>query len=217
MKNQLSLLAALTAVPVLAPAPTATLHDLGRPGSAPLVALVGLGAWLCGGWLLLVLGLSVLEQRRGRTGRAAHALLARLAPRPVRLAARLLLGTTLITGSLGSAAASATSSGHGPAPAAAAPSLDWPAGPPVPALDWPTVPAPSSTASPATGTATGGNGVVVVQPGDCLWSLAERALGSTATPARTAASWPAWWSANRAVIGSDPDLLQPGTRLVPPA
>ena len=72
--------------------------------------------------------------------------------------------------------------------------------------------------SPAT---TGGPGgaprpTLVVRPGDCLWDLAAKALGPSATPGRTAAAWPAWWAANRSVIGDDPNLLQPGTTLVPP-
>ena len=80
---------------------------------------------------------------------------------------------------------------------------------------------PADTRTPTTATATAtadapSTAVVIVQPGDCLWRLAGRALGAAATPARTAAAWPTWWAANRSVIGDDPDLLMPGTRLVPP-
>jgi nucleoid-associated protein YgaU len=58
---------------------------------------------------------------------------------------------------------------------------------------------------------------VVVRRGDCLWTLAARQLGADASDAQVAAHWHRWWSANRAVIGADPDRLVPGTRLVVPA
>jgi hypothetical protein len=57
---------------------------------------------------------------------------------------------------------------------------------------------------------------VVVRRGDCLWTIAARQLGPAATDARTAAEWPRWYAANRAVLGP-PDLLAPGQRLHPPA
>ena len=56
---------------------------------------------------------------------------------------------------------------------------------------------------------------VVVRPGDCLWTLTADVLRHPSS-ARVAATWPRWWRANRAVIGSDPDLIQPGQRLRPP-
>lgn len=61
---------------------------------------------------------------------------------------------------------------------------------------------------------------VVVRPGDTLWDLAEQALAQDDRPPtarQVAQSWPRWWAANREVIGPDPDLLHPGTRLSPPA
>jgi hypothetical protein len=59
-------------------------------------------------------------------------------------------------------------------------------------------------------------GEVVVHRGDTLWSVAARHLGPGATDAEVARAWPAWFEANRAVIGDDPDLLRPGQRLRPP-
>lgn len=58
--------------------------------------------------------------------------------------------------------------------------------------------------------------VVPVRPGDTLWTLAARHLGPGATAAEVADAWPRWWSANRDVIGGDPDLLLPGQLLRPP-
>ncbi|NEE02463.1 LysM peptidoglycan-binding domain-containing protein [Phytoactinopolyspora halotolerans] len=56
-------------------------------------------------------------------------------------------------------------------------------------------------------------GTVTVKPGDTLWSLAAEHLGPGATSADVAAEWPRWYEANRSVIGPDPDIIQPGTRL----
>jgi nucleoid-associated protein YgaU len=68
---------------------------------------------------------------------------------------------------------------------------------------WPVAPQPRHPAG------------VVVEPGDCLWTLAADALDHPSA-AQVAATWPRWWRTNRAVIGSDPDLIQPGQRLRPP-
>ena len=57
---------------------------------------------------------------------------------------------------------------------------------------------------------------VVVRSGDTLWDIAARQLGSAATDTEIAHSWPLWFSANRSVIGADPDRLRPGQRLRPP-
>lgn len=59
--------------------------------------------------------------------------------------------------------------------------------------------------------------VVVVRRGDSLWSIAAMDLPTRATDADISAAWPQWYAANRSRIGSDPDLLLPGTALaVPP-
>lgn len=53
----------------------------------------------------------------------------------------------------------------------------------------------------------------VVGPGESLWAVASRTLGSKASAAEIAAEWPRWYAANRAIIGADPDLVQVGTVL----
>ena len=58
--------------------------------------------------------------------------------------------------------------------------------------------------------------VVVVRPGDTLWDIARRHLPASATSSDVARAWPRWYAANRAVIGPDPALLRPGTRLRSP-
>jgi nucleoid-associated protein YgaU len=50
-----------------------------------------------------------------------------------------------------------------------------------------------------------------------LWRIAQTALGPGSTPAEVARAWPLWWAANRAVVGTDPDLIRPGQLLVWPA
>lgn len=61
---------------------------------------------------------------------------------------------------------------------------------------------------------------VVVRPGDTLWHLSADALRAAGDPhptnRRIAQAWPAFWQANREVVGDDPDLILPGTRLAVP-
>jgi len=72
--------------------------------------------------------------------------------------------------------------------------------------------------SPATrpGAAGDGPAPVVVQRGDSLWAIAARHLGRDASDHEIARAWPAWYEANRRVIGDDPDVLRPGQLLRPP-
>lgn len=78
--------------------------------------------------------------------------------------------------------------------------------------------APAGTAgstSPATGPTLATT--VTVERGDSLWAIAARHLPAGATDAQIAAAWPAWYHANAAAIGPDPDLIRPGQVLVVPA
>ncbi|MEJ5946163.1 LysM domain-containing protein [Pseudokineococcus basanitobsidens] len=61
-----------------------------------------------------------------------------------------------------------------------------------------------------------GAGEVVVVRGDTLWGIAARSLPAGADDAEVAATWPAWYAANRHVVGDDPDLLRPGQVLRAP-
>lgn len=69
-----------------------------------------------------------------------------------------------------------------------------------------TVPARAATAA-----------TVTVAPGDTLWAIAARHLPAGADDAQIAAAWPAWYAANAAAIGSDPDMVHPGQLLTVPA
>jgi len=56
-----------------------------------------------------------------------------------------------------------------------------------------------------------------VRTGDTLWAIAARRLPPDASDADVAGAWPRWFRRNRGLIGPDPDLIRPGTRLrVPP-
>lgn len=54
----------------------------------------------------------------------------------------------------------------------------------------------------------------VVQVGDSLWTIARSLLDEPQPSARSIdRAWRTLWEANRAVIGADPSLIRPGTRL----
>ena len=53
----------------------------------------------------------------------------------------------------------------------------------------------------------------VVQPGDTLWDLAEGEIGEDATARAVSAYWQRIHRRNRAVVGTDPDLILPGQQL----
>ena len=166
----------------------------------------------------------------GFLGRLAATALHVVLPAGARRSAAVLLGLGLgVTAPLAGPAFPSPPAAHaavleaGPtvAPLEADPVVavpDWPAGPAsedtgetVP--DWPTgLPDLPSAAQPE-------NHVVV--RGDCLWSIAEtrlaQALEREPTAGEVATAVHAWWSANRAVIGPDPDLLLPGQVLRAPS
>jgi resuscitation-promoting factor RpfA len=58
--------------------------------------------------------------------------------------------------------------------------------------------------------------VVMVRPGDCLWTIAAQHLGADATNADIDRAWRAIWAANRDRIGADPNLIHPGLVLAMP-
>lgn len=57
---------------------------------------------------------------------------------------------------------------------------------------------------------------VTVEAGDSLWAIAERLLGRDATTAEVATLVSGLYATNRAEIGADPDLIQPGHQLRTP-
>ncbi len=75
--------------------------------------------------------------------------------------------------------------------------------------------APSSTAAPPCRHPVAST--VVVRPGDSLWSIAAGLLPAGAPDREVSAAWHRLHRTNLARIGTDPDLILPGTRLVVPA
>lgn len=58
------------------------------------------------------------------------------------------------------------------------------------------------------------SGDYVVQVGDSLWTIARSLIDEPQPSARSIdRAWRTIWEANRAVIGADPSLIRPGTRL----
>ena len=72
----------------------------------------------------------------------------------------------------------------------------------------------AASASPAAGAPAADE--VVVRPGDTLWAITAASLAPDASKTAVATSWPRWYAANRAVIGSNPDVIHPGQVLHPP-
>jgi LysM domain len=208
-------LAALTpSRPVLVAAGTAPqrLADTAGPDVVVLCA-AALLAWTCWAWGALGLLLTAAGALPGPLGAAARAVLRAVLPAGARRVAAVALGIGLGIGGPGAGVALAA-----PPPAAGSVAVpDWPlqAGPPVTGSS-----APSSTSAPVPDWPAAPEGVVhVVAPGDSLWRIAAgslRSSGRQASAAEVTAAVDAWWSANRGVVGPDPDLLRPGQVLHAP-
>ena len=212
-------LADLTALISLAPDPKAVTHDLAAPHawlaavSADEAAgtLARTGLWVAAVWLGLGLLAATAIHLPGGLGRIARSVSRALLPAAVyRLVAGAVgLGVLLAPVAAGARGVSAPHAGAGPASAAssALPAPTWPSNPPrsTPRLPAPAVP----TAHPE-------RADVVVRAGDSLWHIAAQQLGSRASSAEIAATWPRWYAANRPVIGADPDLIMPGDHLHAP-
>ena len=151
-------------------------------------ALCGVAAWLAMATVAATLAL-------GRGPGSIPALIAAcLTPRIARGAVGALLGTTMCFGPVTAHAASDESTSPGVV------GLRLPDRPSGGA-----VPHPEQVHEP-----------YVVRHGDTLWDIAADALPPSSGTADAARECQRWYAANRTVIGEDPDLLLPGTRLHPP-
>jgi hypothetical protein len=165
-----------------------------------VVTCAAWAAWAIVGYLLVGVVVAAASRARGSvlrtTGWAAC-----FTPVVVRRAVDAAVGVTVTTVAVSLAAPAMASAAPGPPPAPP----QAPAGRALPeTLDWPGIPVMSRPRP------------VVVAPGDSLWAIAARSLPAGSSAADVAASWPRWYAANHAVIGADPDLVQPGQRLMPP-
>jgi hypothetical protein len=183
-----------------------------RLGDLPLdQALTGLCAAAllgCAGWLLGTAGLVALARVAGSfaPGSPLVAGCARAAERACPALARgavvAVLGLTAGTAVAGSAVADTG-----------------PASPPTSALAGLPLPDRAVGAGPARpaprAAVLSRPRVVVVRPGDSLWTIAADLLGPGADDAEVTAAWHRLHAANRSRVG-DPDLIRPGQRLLVP-
>ena len=187
--------------------------------------------------VLVVLAVGVLLEllalAPGVIGAAAQRVGALVTPRLVRRAVGVALGAAVVAGvAPGAAAAGPPVMVLAPLPppdpvfvplpdpgwapragAASTPGGRWVPGPPV-VRSQPDVRMLSQ--APRAGTGRDAPLEVVVRRGDSLWAIAARHLGRDASEAEIARAWPAWFAANRDVVGDDPDLLLPGQLLRAP-
>jgi hypothetical protein len=216
-------------------APHAWVSTAGADGAA--ITLAGAALWVVALWLGAGLLAAVATGLPGSCGQSAQTLARVLLPAAVYrvVAGAVGLGVLLAPVAAGAAGASPStpgaSSAAGSTPAPPIPTPTWPADPPaLPTPGWPTstpttepggppqtgaVPRPAARPPQSARPAKAGD--VLVRPGDSLWTIASAQLGRDGVPAQVAAAWPRWYTANRAVIGADPDLIKPGQRLAPPA
>ena len=182
----------------------------------PTSGVVGAAAWVAWalmGYLVTAVGAAAVAQLRAQPagpGRLAVAT-RRVTPACVRRFVEAAVGVSTaaaVVVGVGPVAASADPPhpSH-PAPVAAAATTS--------PLDWPGLPVALVSSHPRRH--GGPPAELVVRAGDSLWTLASRQLGPGASATEIAAAWPRLYAANRAVIGTDPDLIHPGQRLVPPA
>lgn len=171
-------------------------------------------AWLIGVTVLAILARGLWGRRR-RTSSG----LAALTPRLWREFVLTVVGVSALSGTALTGTASAGPAAAGPEAASA--DHD-PSGRPVPDLAGLRLPDRPSAGRPGAGRPTAGDRNaarprrVTVRPGDSLWAIASRRLPAEAAGARIARSCHAWYAANRAVVGPDPDLIYPGMSLHPP-
>lgn len=210
------------------------------PPSFGLEVLCAGGAALAAAWLsvLLLGGAACARGRHDPVRRAAEAL----APRATARIAAALIGSVALVSSAGAAHAGAPSSlpvgtdrlivtapsgpltvglSGSPPPPATERYDPSPAPGDAPAPGWrPTSPPGRQAADRAAITLVSRGSAepdsVVVRAGDTLWAITARHLGTEADAAAIAEEWPRWHEANRKTIGDNPDLLLPGTVLVPP-
>jgi hypothetical protein len=194
-----------------------------------LLAGVAALAWAVWLWGALGLTLTALSALPGVAGTTARAFTRYLLPAGARRAAALALGVGLAT-SAPLVAGCAPASGALPQAVAVA-SAQSPAAPAQgPVADWPgtSAPTPAPTSAPPAPSApvavpdwpTPVRDEHVVLRGECLWDIAAadlaRRTGGSPADDEVATAVDAWWHANAAVIGPDPDLLLPGQVLRPP-
>lgn len=125
-------------------------------------------------------------------------------PRALRSAVLALVGVSGLSAPLAPALAASGDPGQTP--------------PSVAVVDVSGLPLPGrAVGSEVAATGSSSRHTVVVQPGDSLWSIAGRSLPADSSAADICRGWHRIYAVNRARVGTDPNLLLAGTRLVVPA
>jgi len=174
----------------------------------PTADVVRVATWFAAAlalWLAVGVGAALAAHLRGRAATLARLVLAGYPPALRRLVT-LTAGAVLGVGAMAPAGLADDRPVRPPVVATATP--------PVEPLDWPT----ANTSRQPTPRSDAGR-PVLVRTGDTLWSIAAAALsrgGRTPDATVVSASWPRWWAANRATVGADPNVISPGTVLIPP-
>lgn len=170
--------------------------------SAWLVWAAALAASVCAGWFAVASTMVVASAVRGQPNPTVPGC-----PTWLRRGLLAACGVAIVGGATGVPAGAEP--GH---PGSPPPAVRLVQGLPLPDRTTDGAgPAPSAAALPA------GAPTVIVGPGDCLWRLAEASLPRDATDAQISRRWHRIYALNRAAIGADPDLIQPGQRLrLPP-
>lgn len=209
----LATVVALLVIVLLAPTAPELVRDL-RGGSFPDVALAA------GSLLLLAIAAWTATIVAAVLTGASSALVAAVTPSFARDALLLGVAGVLVVApahaerqapAQGSTSASTQHARHtvDGLPLPDRPDVTAPAPAPAAHRSGPVVAAPEEEQEPAT--------AVEVRPGDTLWAIAARALPSGASDADIADATRRWYAANRAVIGADPDLIEPRQLLTPPS
>lgn len=233
-------LADVTTLGLLRPDPAALAALVSAPRSsmaregadAACVRLAGAGLWIIAAWVAIGLLAAAAAQLPGTVGHRARRVSQMVLPHVLQ---RVLVGSAGLGVLLAPAVAQARSHWV-PAPITSPPPVNaglnpvpgpaWPTNDPdverpsgVPSLGAPrTLPrdtSPSPPQDPARLPSPAGH--VRVHGGDALWLVAAHRLGPDASEQAIAQYWPRIFAANRAVVGDDPNLIQPGQELRLPA
>ncbi len=205
--------------------------EVGPDAAAGTVA--GALLWLVALWVALGLAVTAGSRLPGRLGRLGSVAAHRLTPAALRRVVAAATSTSILlspatafaapsSSGVPTAASSAPTATSGASTAASGTPIATPTGASsLPAVGWPTDPGPATSprtaGDPLPGTeraaAPAGAGRVRVRAGDSLWSIAGHRLGPAAPASRIQQEWPRWYAVNRQLIGADPNLIRPGTRL----
>jgi resuscitation-promoting factor RpfA len=205
-------------------APRAWLASVGPDAAA--IELGSAALWCLAVWLAVGLVGAVAGRLPGRCGRLCVRVSELALPAIVQ---RVLVGTAglgvlLAPVAAGAHTASPTGGSANPIPAPSWP-LNSPSTPPRASLPGLTTRPDPAHADPPTALPRTvrpktprdrSSERVLVRPGDSLWLIAARRLGTAATEDAVATEWPRWYATNRAAIGDDPDLIHPGQVLHSP-